>query len=126
MILVFGGVYQGKLAYALKRFGLTEGDVHFCNEEDTAVPMGKRIVNEIDRWILALVRADMDVEEKIGQFVENNRDAIVICSDISCGVVPVDSILRNWREAVGRSLGLLAQDSGEVIRLFCGIPTRLK
>ena len=126
MILIFGGVYQGKLAYALKRFGLTETDVCFCDEEDMTAPTGKAIVYEIDRWILALIRADMDVEDKIGQFVENNRDAIVICNDISCGVVPVDSILRKWREAVGRALGLLARHSDEVIRLFCGIPARLK
>jgi len=126
MILILGGVYQGKLAYALERFGLAEADVCFCNEEDTAAPAGKRIVYEIDRWVLALVRADMDVGGKIGQFMENNRDAIVICNDISCGVVPVDSMLRKWREAVGKSLALLAQHSDEVIRLFFGISARLK
>ena len=126
MILIFGGSYQGKLAYALSRFSLTEADVCFCNDEDMAAPEGKKIVYEIDRWILALIRADMDVAEKMGQFVKNNQDAIVICNDVSCGVVPVDPILRKWREEVGKFLGLLSQYSEEVIRLYCGISTRLK
>jgi adenosyl cobinamide kinase/adenosyl cobinamide phosphate guanylyltransferase len=126
MILIFGGAYQGKLEYALGRFGLTREDVHFCMEEDTANPVGKRVVCHVDRWILALVRAGMDIEHCTGQFLEDNHNAIVICNDISCGVVPTDPILRRWREEVGRFMASLAKHSNQVIRLYCGIPTILK
>jgi len=126
MILIFGGEHQGKLDYALDRFGITPDHVYLCNETDTDMPKGKRVIYKIDRWILALLRADKDVAENIAPFTQSNCNAIIICNDISCGIVPIDPTMRAWREAVGKSIGLLAQHSDEIIRLFCGIPTRLK
>jgi len=109
MILIFGGAYQGKLAYAIERFGLNESDIR-----------------RIDKWILELIKADKTVEEEVQEFIKNNPDAVVICDDISCGVVPFDPVMRKWREAVGRTLAKLSQESSEVIRLFCGIAMRIK
>ncbi|MCL2362396.1 MAG: bifunctional adenosylcobinamide kinase/adenosylcobinamide-phosphate guanylyltransferase [Defluviitaleaceae bacterium] len=123
MIIIIGGAYQGKLAYALERFNLTEEDVYACNDEETVMPQGKRIINGLEKWLLALVRNDVGIPDN---FINNCKDTIIICNDISCGVVPVDRVLRRWREAVGRALGALAQQSDEVVRLFCGIPTRIK
>jgi len=125
MILIFGGAYQGMLDYALERFNLKDEDVYRCGESD-GPPQNKKIIYELDRWILDLVTADIDIEKAARQFMEINPGAIVICNDISCGVVPVDPIMRKWREAVGRALAMLSQKSDEVVRLFCGIPTRLK
>jgi len=125
MIVIFGGAYQGKLAYALDRFHLTDADVYICGE-DAGMPENKRIIYEIDKWILALVRADIDAEKAVRRFMEGNADAIVICNDISSGMVPLDAGLRKWREAVGRALAELSRASDEVIRLYCGIPTRIK
>lgn len=126
MILIFGGVYQGKLDYVLERFSLTDNDVYKCDDENIGMPENKKVICEIDKWILALVKADVDIEEEVRRFISGYPDAVVICSDISCGVVPVDPVLRKWREATGRALGLLSRKSNEVVRLFCGIPTRIK
>ena len=125
MILIFGGAYQGKLAYAQNRFCLTGSDVYMCGE-NIVIPEKKKLVYEIDKWILALVKAEMDTEEMTRRFIERNSDAIVICNDVSCGIVPAEAVLRKWRESVGRSLAQLSQYSNEVVRLFCGIPTRIK
>ena len=125
MILIFGGAYQGKLDYVLERFKLTENDIYKCDEAD-GPPENKKIIYEIDKWILELIQADMNVEGEVQKFIEKNSDSIVICNDISCGVVPVDPVMRKWREAVGRTLAKLSKESSEVIRLFCGIPTRIK
>ena len=35
-------------------------------------------------------------------------------------------LTRAWRDAQGRALSMLSAASDEVVRLFCGIPTRLK
>ena len=126
MILIFGGAYQGKLAYALERFKATEADVHKCSDDDVNTPVEKEIVYELDKWILALVKNDRDVEAAMQRFIDANQDTIIICNDISCGVVPLDPTLRKWREAVGRSLAKLSSISSEVVRLFCAIPTRIK
>ena len=126
MILIFGGAYQGKLAYAMKRFGLTDDDVFDCEVESVGVPGGKALIYGVEKWILALVRAGGDIDDALRRFLEECQDAIVICNDISCGVVPEDPALRKWREATGRALASFARASGEVVRLFCGIPTTLK
>ena len=126
MILIFGGAYQGKLAYALERFNTAESDVHTCSNDDAAMPANKKIIYGIDKWILALIKKDINVEEAIRQFIDDNRNTIVICNDISCGVVPIDPMLRKWREDVGRSLAKLSHASDEVIRMFFAIPTRIK
>ena len=126
MILIFGGAYQGKSAYALERFGLAEQDIFRCGDENIHMPENKKVIYEIDKWILALIKADIDVDEAVRLFIDQHKDAVVICNDISCGVVPIDPVLRKWREAVGKSLAALSRTSDEVIRLFCGIPTRIK
>jgi len=123
MVLIIGGAYQGKLDYALDRYGLSEGDV--CRCETGGTPRGK-IIYEIDKWIYRLAEAGADVEEAIRELINVNSDAVVICNDISCGVVPVDAVQRKWREAVSRAAVQLAGASDEVVRLFCGIPTRIK
>jgi hypothetical protein len=125
MILIFGGAYQGKLSYVLERFKLTDGDVYPCRES-TAIPSGKKIIYEIDKWILALIKADMNVEGAVLELARLNPDAVIICNDISCGVVPADMVMRKWREWVGRSLAVLSRGSDEVIRVFCGIGARIK
>jgi adenosyl cobinamide kinase/adenosyl cobinamide phosphate guanylyltransferase len=53
-------------------------------------------------------------------------DKILVCTDISCGIVPADPTQRAWREAAGRIASALSAASDEVVRLFCGIPTVLK
>lgn len=125
MILIFGGAYQGKLDYALERFCADENQIYRCNSEDISIPDGK-IIYEIDRWILALIQADANITENVSNFANVNKDAIVICNDISCGIVPIDALMRKWREETGRALAVLARQSDEVIRLFCGIPSRIK
>ena len=126
MVLVFGGVYQGKLTYALEYYKLSENEVYRCSDNCTTLPNNKIIIYEIDKWILALIRADKNVPEAIKQFMEENKDAIVICNDVSCGIVPIDETLRKWREEVGRAITAIAAHSHEVTRLFCGIPTKVK
>jgi len=126
MILIFGGAYQGKLVYTLEHYGLTENDVFHCSDENATMPENKMIINGIDRWVLALIRAGRSVQDEVCKLIENMHNAIIICNDISCGVVPVDEELRMWREAVVVALTALASASKEVIRLFCGIPTKIK
>ena len=126
MVLIFGGVYQGKLEYALSRFELTDNDIFYCTEGDEARPTGKKIIYEADKWVLSIIRAGKNVQDEARQFLQENPSAIVICNDISCGIVPMDPVMRKWREETGRFMGLISQHSGEVIRLYCGIPTVLK
>lgn len=53
-------------------------------------------------------------------------EAVVVCCEVGCGVVPMDAGERAYREAVGRALCLLAQNADTVVRCVCGIGVRIK
>jgi len=109
MVLIFGGAYQGKLDYAQSRFG-----------------MDAKIMNDADKWILSLIQDEKEIATEVTRFFDDNSDSVIICNDISCGVVPIDPIMRRWREEVGRFMAQAAEKSDEIVRLYCGIPTRIK
>ena len=52
--------------------------------------------------------------------------AIVTCSEVGAGIVPLDAQERAWREAVGRMSCELASQAEAVVRMVCGIPVVLK
>ena len=58
--------------------------------------------------------------------MDEMRASILISDDVSCGIVPIDTTLRAWREANGRANNRLAREAGEVWRVFCGLGHRLK
>ena len=61
-----------------------------------------------------------------GKSLQTCWEKILICEDISCGVVPMDAEAREWREAVGRMNAALAAQADTVTRIFCGLPLELK
>lgn len=126
MILIIGGRYQGKLEYAKSRFGLSDEDIFTCDDAVDAIDFDRRCVAYIDRWVLGRVRAGEDPAAILAANLDRMADAIVICTDISCGVVPADAEMRAWRDACGRVNAMLADRAGEVWRLFCGLPQRIK
>lgn len=126
MILVFGGAYQGKLDYVLERFELTRDDVHFCEDAMVALETDKRVICGFENWLLALVRAEFDVQSCVDTLLPKLADKIVVTTDVSAGIVPLDTTIRAWREEVGRATTKLAQHADEVIRMFVGIPTQIK
>ena len=137
MVLIFGGAYQGKLDFAKDRFSLGEDEIYTfpesaetesftrVNGEDHPI-YNYKCVNKLHRLFLTLIQNGQYPVPFIEKNLSKWRDKIVICGDISSGVVPLDPCLRQWREETGRSLVLLSQRSDEVYRVFCGIGTRLK
>ena len=128
MILVTGGAYQGKLDYAKEAYGLTDDDVFTCEEGSTAVGFDEKIVDHFERYVLALIKAGQVPEKAVGMQLRANRykGRIIICDDISQGIVPMDATERAWREGVGRTMVKIAQQADKVVRVFCGIPEIVK
>lgn len=128
MILIIGGAYQGKLDYAKEEYGLTDEDVFTCEEGSTAVGFDEKIVDHFERYILALIKAGQVPEKAVGMQLRANRykGRIIICDDISQGIVPMDATERAWREGVGRTMVKIAQQADKVVRVFCGIPEIVK
>ena len=121
MILITGGSYQGKLDYAKSRFGLADEDICFGG-----VDFSKKCLAYVERYALEAVKTGVEPADIFRGNADQLKGKIIITTDISGGVVPMDPVLRAWREACGRMNGYLAGRADEVWRLFCGIPQRLK
>ena len=123
MIFVFGGAYQGKTEYALKEFGL----VSVCDVSESGEPdFTKDIITGLDGFAARLSAAG---EEPAAWFEARRsqwEDKVLVGTDISQGVVPVDKTLRAAREANGRLMIYLAAEAEQVHRVFCGIGKRIK
>lgn len=126
MVFIIGGSYQGKLDFARRRFGLSEGDIQICDDGTDAVDLARRCAAYIDRFALNRVRAGVEPAEALFADPGRLKEMIFIANDVSGGVVPMDPVLRAWREACGRMNMHLAREADEVWRLFCGIPQRIK
>lgn len=127
MILIIGGAYQGKLEFALEKFGLRENDVFDCNEQYDKINTDKKIVDNIDKLILKLVYQGKNEQEILMQIDDVVANAmIVVYTDPSQGIVPLKKEDRDFREIAGRIMTRLSAKSQEVYRVFCGLPLRLK
>lgn len=119
MDFIIGGAFQGKKTFAREHFGLNADDIFTC-KEDEAPDWNSRCIEHIERYVLYCLKNDKVPE------LNFRSDAVVIGDDIFCGVVPIDTEIRAWREETGRFYGRISQTSQSVHRLFCGLPLKLK
>ena len=122
MDLIIGGAYQGKTDYAKEKFALTDGEIAVC---ETQTPdMAARCLCHLERFALACVKAGKEPAQVLKNY--DLRDKILICDDISCGVVPIDATMRLWRHTTGLVCQYLAKNADSVSRIYCGLEQRLK
>lgn len=124
MKLLFGGAYNGKLRYVKENLGIKEEEIFYCSNEK--IDFSKKVISGIDRLIYFNV---LEGKESLSFFKENKeklKGKILICDEISSGIVPLKKEERLWREETGKVLQFLSKESEEVYRIFFGIPTRLK
>jgi adenosyl cobinamide kinase/adenosyl cobinamide phosphate guanylyltransferase len=124
MDLIIGGAYQGKLDYAKEKYGLTDSDIFECSDKRDIE--FKACVHHLERFTLYCVKNNLNAVDIFALWEKKWKDCVLICEDISCGVVPIDPEMREWREATGRLLNWLTPRAETVTRLFCGLPQRLK
>lgn len=128
MDFIFGGVYQGKLEYVLKSFNLGEEDVYTCDKE-TGIPeidFSKKVIYKLEEFTLACVKKGIEAKDYLIENRSNLENKIIICADISQGVVPMVKEIRAWREMNGRTMIYLTNQASNVIRVFCGLPQIIK
>lgn len=109
MILIIGGVFQGKHDFAEKKLNIPSEKIfdgfhlkvkeHFLNGEDCGEFLDKIFKGGFE---------------------------VIISDEVGSGIVPTDKNERAWREAVGRSLCTAAEKCSEVWRVCCGIGIRIK
>lgn len=126
MILIIGGAFQGKKAYAQEMLGLLPeqmADGAQCNLEEI---YSCRCIYHFHEWVRRRMADMVDWERDAKRIFEANPDVVIIANELGCGVVPMDAFDRNFRETEGRLLTRLAKKSTEVHRVVCGIGTVIK
>ena len=130
MILIIGGAYQGKMAFAEQLL-----------EQQKKNGKTGSIFPQFHMWVKA--HMELDENDKINENVNSNEkndklekelreklaqepDTIIVCNELGCGVVPMDAFDRAWRERTGRLTCALAAQAEAVYRVTCGIGTRIK
>ncbi|MDU5105608.1 bifunctional adenosylcobinamide kinase/adenosylcobinamide-phosphate guanylyltransferase [Clostridium sp.] len=128
MILIFGGAYNGKLSFVKEKFNITEDEIYTINDElnNMDIDFTKSVINEFHKFIYKLSLKGIDATEYMMKNKELFKDKIIICDDISQGIVPLKKEDRMWRENTGKCLQYISKTSKTVYRVFCGIAMVLK
>ncbi|MCC8151160.1 MAG: bifunctional adenosylcobinamide kinase/adenosylcobinamide-phosphate guanylyltransferase [Lachnospiraceae bacterium] len=116
MILITGGAWQGKKAFAdeLARQEIADGK------------SGAQVVADIHETIAETMREGKNPYVLVAELTEKNPDLIITVNELGCGIVPIDAFDREWRETTGRISCLLAEKAERVYRVTCGIATEIK
>ena len=124
MRIITGGAFQGKRAFAEKLYpGVEWTDGGRCALDEIRTCRAVYGFHEfVKRWL----KQGKSWEELASLMLEENRDLILICDEIGCGLVPVDAFEREYRESTGRVMNALAVQAERVDRVVCGIGRRIK
>ena len=124
MIFIIGGAYQGKLALAKMKYGVGDEEVFTCSGSE--IDFSRRCIDHLEEFALSCVQTGVDPVLYLADRLPEWKDSILICQDVSCGVVPMDPQLREWRNVTGGLCQFLAAHADQVIRVFCGLEQRIK
>lgn len=124
MKLIIGGAYQGKRDFAKTAFHLADANIFTCSGEE--IDFSAPCIDKIEEFSLACVKAGKDPVEEFQKNEPLWKDAVLICQDIFCGVVPIDDTMRQWRQETGRLCQYLTKHADSVSRIFCGLEQKLK
>ena len=70
MVLIFGGAYQGKQDYALETYGLSAKDVYQCDLESMVINFDKKVIANLERFILACIKEEVSAKECLEDNIE--------------------------------------------------------
>ena len=114
MVLIIGGMAQGKLDFARRALGVSAWSEGALGEE--------ACVHNLQQALRILP----DPEAALDAWLDAHPEGVLICDEVGCGVTPLDREDRDWRERVGRVCCQLAQRAGAVYRVHCGREVRIK
>lgn len=114
MVLIIGGMAQGKLEFARRALNVTSWSEGVLGEENCV------------HGLHLAIRTMRSPEEEVNAWLSKHPDGVIICDEVGCGITPLDRADREWREKVGRICCALAQQARAVYRIYCGMEVKLK
>ena len=122
MNLIIGGAYQGKLEYARKEFGVKT--VWDCSEGEPDFSCDA--VCGLEKFVRSCTESGMEAAQWLEARRSQWQERVLIITDVSQGIVPMDAQTRAFREMNGRTMLYLAGQADRVDRVFCGIGKQIK
>lgn len=126
MILITGGAFQGKKAYAMEKFDLQTEDFldgGSCTEEEL---LKGKAVTDFQEYVRRILQEGREPRTLVELLEQKNPKLLVITNELGSGVIPAEPFDRAWREAAGRVACDIARQASEVHRVICGIGTVIK
>lgn len=114
MVLIIGGMAQGKLDFARRELGVAAWSEGALGEPDCV------------HGLQQVIRGTPDWQESLDAWCAAHPSGVLICDEVGCGVTPLDREERDWREQVGRTCCRLAAEAEAVYRVYCGLGVRIK
>ena len=102
--------------------GAWQGQSELAREENP----GAEIMADFHEQIRDAVNRGEDPREFTRNICVQHPHSVIVADEVGAGVVPMRAEDRAFREAVGRVLCIIAQQSESVIRVTCGIGVRIK
>ncbi len=142
MILVIGGMAQGKRAFVERTLlpersaliwtdGETAGWTEFleaglcCNFHLLLRRLLEGRLAPEEEWARRW-REEAPAERLAALLKARRPDRILVADEIGCGIVPMDARERRWREETGRVCCCLAAEAEQVWRVCCGVGQRIR
>lgn len=143
MILIMSGRYQGEREFAESQFpgksilpqNVSEIAEEFLKNQFKPNSLeNKSSFDSSDDQLFTHINSDenapkTDIDtaaEKLSSQILSEKNDIILCHIVGCGVVPIDENQRLWSELVGRTSCLLAKQAEEVWVVRAGIGKRIK
>ena len=132
MILIIGGAYQGKLAWTCRKWALDPDGPEIWNGADGMPSESDWLRIRVVNGLHQIIRGILDDEQAMALLKEKllNVSAvpgrIVLTDELGCGLVPISTEERKWRENTGRFCEALAKEADEVYRVSCGLAQKLQ
>ncbi|QUW21132.1 bifunctional adenosylcobinamide kinase/adenosylcobinamide-phosphate guanylyltransferase [Sporosarcina sp. Marseille-Q4063] len=123
MHVIIGGAHNGKREFVRKL--LTEEDITWHVGEIPEPGNDTVVIAGLENWLAQCELSEENATDFILKAVENRR-AIIILTDISRGIVPMDANLRKLRDTCGRLYQRLFAEASEVTKVWYGIPQHIK
>lgn len=124
MHFIIGGAYQGKLTFAKEKYGFSEEQIFDCAREN--LEFSRPCITHLEEFTYGCAQRGKDPVAYFKEHRDEWKDSVLICRDISGGVIPMELADRLWREATGHLCQYLSKQADHVSRIFCGLEQRLK
>jgi adenosylcobinamide kinase / adenosylcobinamide-phosphate guanylyltransferase len=118
MKLYIGGSFQGQAGLAQAETGCAPRDV------TRAQALSTPAIDHFHELLRGLT--PLEARAFATELMAVNPDCVIVCDEVGMGVVPLEPEGRQWREAVGAAMCLMASRAEQVTRVACGIPVRLR